>query len=165
MTVTLHSKCKDEDDVSASSDSLGEQLFELVDVFNTGHSQKITGKQPYLWFNTHSILCIKYQWDTRQLISNLIMFSSGQTLIQIFIFLTNQRKVPLVAQANLQMYRMLASATSLLIVLPYYYYYFKLKPDKLWTWLRFSVFMQIKVWATTDYCVEVCFSDHKQECF
>ncbi|KAF6729147.1 Polyadenylate-binding protein [Oryzias melastigma] len=34
---------KDEDDASASSDSLGEQLFELVDVFNTGHSQKITG--------------------------------------------------------------------------------------------------------------------------
>ncbi|KAG8010563.1 hypothetical protein GBF38_009678 [Nibea albiflora] len=35
--------CKDEDEVSASSDSLGEQLFELVDVYNTGHSQKITG--------------------------------------------------------------------------------------------------------------------------
>ncbi|XP_035523327.1 uncharacterized protein LOC118332251 [Morone saxatilis] len=35
--------CKDEDDVSMSSDSLGEQLFELVDVYNTGHSQKITG--------------------------------------------------------------------------------------------------------------------------
>ncbi|KAM7368813.1 hypothetical protein PAMP_013120 [Pampus punctatissimus] len=35
--------CKEEDDVSASSDSLGEQLFELVDVYNTGHSQKITG--------------------------------------------------------------------------------------------------------------------------
>nr|XP_019938175.1 PREDICTED: uncharacterized protein LOC109626556 isoform X2 [Paralichthys olivaceus] len=35
--------CKDEDDVSESSDSLGEQLFELVDVYNTGHSQKITG--------------------------------------------------------------------------------------------------------------------------
>ncbi|XP_072228325.1 uncharacterized protein [Leuresthes tenuis] len=34
---------KDEDDVSVSSDSLGEQLFELVDVYNTGHSQKITG--------------------------------------------------------------------------------------------------------------------------
>lgn len=30
--------------MSASSDSLGEQLFELVDVYNTGHSQKITGK-------------------------------------------------------------------------------------------------------------------------
>lgn len=29
--------------MSASSDSLGEQLFELVDVYNTGHSQKITG--------------------------------------------------------------------------------------------------------------------------
>lgn len=35
---------KDEDDVSESSDSLGEQLFELVDVYNTGHSQKITGE-------------------------------------------------------------------------------------------------------------------------
>ncbi|KAI3362196.1 hypothetical protein L3Q82_012516 [Scortum barcoo] len=35
--------CKDEDDVSVSSDSLGEQLFDLVDVYNTGHSQKITG--------------------------------------------------------------------------------------------------------------------------
>ncbi|XP_074474824.1 uncharacterized protein LOC141757850 isoform X2 [Sebastes fasciatus] len=34
---------KDEDDVSVSSDSLGEQLFELVDVYNTGQSQKITG--------------------------------------------------------------------------------------------------------------------------
>ncbi|XP_054908556.1 uncharacterized protein LOC129374257 isoform X2 [Poeciliopsis prolifica] len=34
---------KDEDDVSESSDSLGEQLFELVDVYNTGHSEKITG--------------------------------------------------------------------------------------------------------------------------
>ncbi|KAM3599768.1 uncharacterized protein V6R79_011108 [Siganus canaliculatus] len=34
---------KEEDDVSVSSDSLGEQLFELVDVYNTGHSQKITG--------------------------------------------------------------------------------------------------------------------------
>ncbi|XP_047228194.1 polyadenylate-binding protein 3 isoform X1 [Girardinichthys multiradiatus] len=30
-------------DVPESSDSLGEQLFELVDVYNTGHSQKITG--------------------------------------------------------------------------------------------------------------------------
>lgn len=36
-------KCKDEDDVSTSSDSLGEQLFEMVDVYNTGHSEKITG--------------------------------------------------------------------------------------------------------------------------
>ncbi|XP_037339857.1 uncharacterized protein LOC119226257 [Pungitius pungitius] len=34
---------KDDDDLSVSSDSLGEQLFELVDVYNTGHSQKITG--------------------------------------------------------------------------------------------------------------------------
>lgn len=33
----------DEDDVSESSDSLGERLFELVEVYNTGHSQKITG--------------------------------------------------------------------------------------------------------------------------
>ncbi|XP_026153457.1 uncharacterized protein LOC113124641 [Mastacembelus armatus] len=35
--------CNDEDDGSVSSDSLGEQLFELVDVYNTGHSEKITG--------------------------------------------------------------------------------------------------------------------------
>ncbi|XP_054468926.1 uncharacterized protein LOC129102702 isoform X2 [Anoplopoma fimbria] len=35
--------CKDDDDVSGSSDSLGEQLFEMVDVYNTGHSHKITG--------------------------------------------------------------------------------------------------------------------------
>lgn len=33
----------DEDNVSGSSDSLGDQLFELVDTYNTGHSQKITG--------------------------------------------------------------------------------------------------------------------------
>lgn len=48
VTAPLCSKvtCKDEDDVSVSSDSLGEQLFDLVDVYNTGHSQKITGKQP-----------------------------------------------------------------------------------------------------------------------
>ncbi|XP_072310755.1 uncharacterized protein [Eucyclogobius newberryi] len=31
------------EDVSTSSDSLGEQLFELVELYNTGHSQKITG--------------------------------------------------------------------------------------------------------------------------
>ncbi|XP_029372096.1 uncharacterized protein LOC115052226 isoform X2 [Echeneis naucrates] len=35
--------CREEDDVSVSSDSLGEQLFELVDIYNTGNSQKITG--------------------------------------------------------------------------------------------------------------------------
>lgn len=29
--------------MSTSSDSLGEQLFELVELYNTGHSQKITG--------------------------------------------------------------------------------------------------------------------------
>nr|XP_046230546.1 uncharacterized protein LOC124051325 isoform X2 [Scatophagus argus] len=40
---TSKAASKDEDDVSVSSDSLGEQLFELVDVYNTGHSQKITG--------------------------------------------------------------------------------------------------------------------------
>ncbi|CAL8278527.1 unnamed protein product [Merluccius merluccius] len=33
----------DEDNVSGSSDSLGDQLFELVDIYNTGYSQKITG--------------------------------------------------------------------------------------------------------------------------
>ncbi|KAK6315707.1 hypothetical protein J4Q44_G00132310 [Coregonus suidteri] len=37
---------KEEDEASASSDSLGEQLFELVDFCNTGHTQKITGNQP-----------------------------------------------------------------------------------------------------------------------
>ncbi|XP_029513488.1 uncharacterized protein LOC115128013 isoform X1 [Oncorhynchus nerka] len=34
---------KEEDEASASSDSLGEQLFELVDIYNSGHTQKITG--------------------------------------------------------------------------------------------------------------------------
>lgn len=34
---------EDEDNISTSSDSLGEQLFELVELYNTGHSQKITG--------------------------------------------------------------------------------------------------------------------------
>lgn len=43
LTETSKVTCKDEDDASTSSDSLGEQLFELVDVYNTGHSQKITG--------------------------------------------------------------------------------------------------------------------------
>lgn len=33
----------DEETVSTSSDSLGEQLFELVNLYNTGYSQKITG--------------------------------------------------------------------------------------------------------------------------
>ncbi|XP_071207686.1 uncharacterized protein [Salvelinus alpinus] len=37
---------KEEDEASASSDSLGEQLFELVDIYNTEHTQKITGNQP-----------------------------------------------------------------------------------------------------------------------
>lgn len=32
-----------EDAVSASSDSLGEQLYELVDIHNTGFTEKITG--------------------------------------------------------------------------------------------------------------------------
>ncbi|KAM6985762.1 uncharacterized protein FYW47_008411 [Aplochiton taeniatus] len=36
-------KEEDADDESVSSDSLGEQLFELVDIYNTGHTQKITG--------------------------------------------------------------------------------------------------------------------------
>ncbi|KAL0965915.1 hypothetical protein UPYG_G00287800 [Umbra pygmaea] len=34
---------KEEYEASASSDHLGEQLFELVDTYNTGHTQKITG--------------------------------------------------------------------------------------------------------------------------
>lgn len=46
--ITCKDADEDEDDVSVSSDSLGEQLFELVDVYNTGHSQKITGMQPFL---------------------------------------------------------------------------------------------------------------------
>lgn len=53
--------CK-EDDVSVSSDSLGEQLFELVNVYNTGHSQKITGKQPVLSDPVHP----KYIWLSMQ---------------------------------------------------------------------------------------------------
>lgn len=36
-------KLNNEDNKSTSSDSLGEQLFELVDLYNTGFSQKITG--------------------------------------------------------------------------------------------------------------------------
>lgn len=32
-----------EDAASASSDSLGEQLYDLIDLYNTGHTQKITG--------------------------------------------------------------------------------------------------------------------------
>lgn len=32
-----------EDNISTSSESLGEHLFELVDLYNTGYSQKITG--------------------------------------------------------------------------------------------------------------------------
>lgn len=46
FNFSLHSKapCEDEDEVSASSESLGEQLFVLVDIYNTGYSQKITGK-------------------------------------------------------------------------------------------------------------------------
>lgn len=42
-SVSSKESCKDKDDASASSDSLGEQLFDLVEVYNTGHSQKITG--------------------------------------------------------------------------------------------------------------------------
>ncbi|XP_056433993.1 uncharacterized protein LOC130372189 isoform X1 [Gadus chalcogrammus] len=37
------SNYNDEENVSGSSDSLGDQLFELVDTYNTGHSHKITG--------------------------------------------------------------------------------------------------------------------------
>ncbi|TNN55500.1 Polyadenylate-binding protein, cytoplasmic and nuclear [Liparis tanakae] len=42
MVIFSTVPCKDVDNVSVSSDSLGEQLFELVDVLNTGHAQKIT---------------------------------------------------------------------------------------------------------------------------
>ncbi|XP_036444224.1 uncharacterized protein LOC118820170 [Colossoma macropomum] len=34
---------KSDDADSVSSDSLGEQLYDLIDLFNTGHTQKITG--------------------------------------------------------------------------------------------------------------------------
>ncbi|KAL6470750.1 hypothetical protein MHYP_G00218690 [Metynnis hypsauchen] len=34
---------KADDGNSVSSDSLGEQLYDLIDLFNTGHTQKITG--------------------------------------------------------------------------------------------------------------------------
>lgn len=46
LSFFLYSKapCEDEDELSASSDSLGEQLFNLVDIYKTGFSQKITGK-------------------------------------------------------------------------------------------------------------------------
>lgn len=37
-----------DDAVSVSSDSLGEQLYDLIDLFNTGHTQKITGKSVHL---------------------------------------------------------------------------------------------------------------------
>lgn len=36
-------KLNNEESISTSSDSLGEQLFQLVDLYNTGYSQKITG--------------------------------------------------------------------------------------------------------------------------
>lgn len=52
---------KDEDDMSVSSDSLGEQLFELVDVYNTGHSQKITGKK-----QTPNVLRLEYHLERKQ---------------------------------------------------------------------------------------------------
>ncbi|XP_031658895.1 uncharacterized protein LOC109903761 isoform X3 [Oncorhynchus kisutch] len=45
---------KEEDEASASSDSLGEQLFELVDIYNTGHTQKITG----MLLEQHKEACI-----------------------------------------------------------------------------------------------------------
>lgn len=87
MTAPLYSKvpCKDEDDVSVSSDSLGEQLFELVDVYKTGHSQKITGKQPGLSINI-SYCAPKYQLDMKQLISNLHTLPSGYILFGYLLY-------------------------------------------------------------------------------
>ncbi|XP_029941260.1 uncharacterized protein LOC115383269 [Salarias fasciatus] len=54
---------KEEDDVSTSSDALGEQLFELVDVYNTGHSQKITG----MLLEQHRDAVLKLLSDSRLL--------------------------------------------------------------------------------------------------
>nr|XP_049593917.1 uncharacterized protein LOC125979585 isoform X2 [Syngnathus scovelli] len=44
LHVDMHQETRtEEDNDSMSSDSLGEQLFDLVDIYNTGYSQKITG--------------------------------------------------------------------------------------------------------------------------
>ncbi|XP_077441754.1 uncharacterized protein LOC144063786 [Vanacampus margaritifer] len=60
-----HSKIssKEEDDGSVSSDSLGEQLFDLVDTYNTGYSQKITG----MLLEQHREAVLKLLSDPKQL--------------------------------------------------------------------------------------------------
>lgn len=63
--------CKNEDEVSVSSDSMGEQLFELVDVYNTGHSQKITGEQPVLSFNHNTIEIYNFSLQMEHLTWNI----------------------------------------------------------------------------------------------
>lgn len=73
--------CKDEDDVSASSDSLGEQLFELVDVYNTGHSQKITGKRA----NTECYAA-EYDVDVKLLRSNVCTLNVFSVFLKQFSF-------------------------------------------------------------------------------
>lgn len=55
--------CQDDDDASASSDSLGEQLFQLVDALNTGHSHKITG----MLLEQHREAVLKLLTDSRLL--------------------------------------------------------------------------------------------------
>lgn len=54
---------EDEDGMSTSSDALGEQLFELVDVHGTGHSQKITG----MLLEQHRDVVLKLLSDSRLL--------------------------------------------------------------------------------------------------
>ncbi|XP_057674912.1 uncharacterized protein LOC130905476 [Corythoichthys intestinalis] len=60
-----HSKTtsREEDDGSVSSDSLGEQLFNLIDVYNTGYSQKITG----MLLEQHKEAVLKLLSDPEQL--------------------------------------------------------------------------------------------------
>lgn len=54
---------EDEDGGSTSSDSLGEQLFELVDARNSGHSHKITG----MLLEQHKDTVLKLLSDSRLL--------------------------------------------------------------------------------------------------
>ncbi|XP_019733179.1 uncharacterized protein LOC109520416 isoform X2 [Hippocampus comes] len=68
LQVDLHQESskttsKEEDDGSVSSDSLGEQLFDLVDVYNTGYSQKITG----MLLEQHKEAVLKLLSDPKQL--------------------------------------------------------------------------------------------------
>ncbi|XP_077352786.1 uncharacterized protein LOC144001959 isoform X1 [Festucalex cinctus] len=68
LQVDLHQECskitsKEEDNGSVSSDSLGEQLFDLVDIYNTGYSQKITG----MLLEQHKEAVLKLLSDPKQL--------------------------------------------------------------------------------------------------